>query len=340
MYSYAFDAFLELVVDEKRQVLGRAHIQVDKVLKVGVDALLEELVVVERHVQEEVGPLLQVEQILNENNGRFVRVLGVGGRSSSRCRGGNCGGGGLDCVAGVALLFDGDQIATLLAQVHAHAVGDGLQAVGHAVEELVHVGEIVVFVVLEHVIDAGVLHVDDGFHVSRDELVLEHLDDARLGRLVQVVVGSLALLAYPLVHLAYVDAGAVLGQELLTLHAIELGRLLQERLLEVLVVDGARLDAQHHEHLAGVLDGAAIGELRAPLLLHHVEEGLTQVVLDLRVAHDHVAEEYEAEVVDGLDAVRLHVDAVHVHEYVAYHDHGGLVVVPRLVEHVEEVVVE
>ena len=50
-------------------------------------------------------------------------------------------------------------------------------------------------------------------------------------------------------------------------------------------------------------------------------------------------EEDEAEVVDALLLV-LHVDAVHVHEDVSDHHHRRLVVVPRIVQRLQEVVVE
>lgn len=59
-----FDAFLQLVVDEERQVLGRPRVQVEEVLKVAGDGLLEEPVVVERLLQEAVKAGLKVQQAL------------------------------------------------------------------------------------------------------------------------------------------------------------------------------------------------------------------------------------------------------------------------------------
>ncbi|RNA24752.1 hypothetical protein BpHYR1_000446 [Brachionus plicatilis] len=114
------------------------------------------------------------------------------------------------------------------------------------------------FVVFEHVIDARVLHVDNGFHVSSDQLSFEHFDNARLSRLVQIVIGAFTLFSDAFVTLAYVHTGAVLGEKILRLEPVELGRLVQERLLEVLVVDRTGLDAQGHEHLTGVFDGRAV----------------------------------------------------------------------------------
>ena len=225
-------------------------------------------------------------------------------------------------MADITSLVYCDQILALLSQISAHAVGDSQQTIRNSVKEPVHVSQILVFVVLEHVVNAAVFHLDNGFHVRRDELVLEHLDYTRLGGLVQIVVGALALLSYSFVHFSYVDRGRVLAQELLALQAIELGRLLQEGLLEVLVVDVTGVYAERHKHLTGVLDGHAVRELTAPLLVHHAQKRLPQVVLDGRIANDSVSVENEAQIVDGLYVVGLHVDTVHVHENVSNHDHG------------------
>lgn len=133
--------------------------------------------------------------------------------------------------------FQIDEIASLFPQIYTHAVGDGLEAVGNAMKELVHITEVIMLVVLEHMIDAGVLHLDNGFHVRRDEFVLEHLDDARLCGFVEIVVGTLGLLTNSLVHFADVHRCAVLCQEDLRLDSVEVRRLMKERLLEVFRVD-------------------------------------------------------------------------------------------------------
>jgi len=52
--AYPFDSLLELVVNEERQVLGRAGVEVEEVLKVSRDGLLEESVVVEGLEEEAV----------------------------------------------------------------------------------------------------------------------------------------------------------------------------------------------------------------------------------------------------------------------------------------------
>lgn len=76
----------------------------------------------------------------------------------------------------------------------------------------------VCFAVLEHVDQPRVLHLYDGLHVFGDKLSLHHLHDGLLGGLVQAVHHSLDLFVYPSLHFFDVDAGAVLCQELLTLH--------------------------------------------------------------------------------------------------------------------------
>ena len=72
--AYAFDALLELVVNEEREELGRARVQINKIFEIRVDALLEELVAVERSAQEVVETLLEIEKTLYENNGSLVVV--------------------------------------------------------------------------------------------------------------------------------------------------------------------------------------------------------------------------------------------------------------------------
>ena len=86
----ALDALLEFVVDKEREVFGRARIQVDKMLEVGVDALLEKLVLVEGGAQKKVESFLEIEKALYEEDGRFVGVIGVciyigGGDYGGRC---------------------------------------------------------------------------------------------------------------------------------------------------------------------------------------------------------------------------------------------------------------
>ena len=61
-------------------------------------------------------------------------------------------------------------------------------------------------------------HLDYGFHVFADELLLQHADDRPLCALVQVVGGALTLLVDPRLHLLDVNRRAVLCKELLTLH--------------------------------------------------------------------------------------------------------------------------
>lgn len=63
-----FDAFLQLVVNEERQVLGRPRVEVEEVLKVAGDGLLEEPVVVERLLQEAVEARLEVQQALRTDS--------------------------------------------------------------------------------------------------------------------------------------------------------------------------------------------------------------------------------------------------------------------------------
>ena len=110
--------------------------------------------------------------------------------------------------------------------------------------------------------------------------------------------------------------------------------------LKVLFVDVSGVDAEHHQHLTSALDCLAVDNLAVSLLGNHVEQGGAQVLADAAESDDFVPEEDQAEVVDVLTVVLLHVHPIHVHENVSDHDHGGLVVVPDRVEGLQEVVVD
>lgn len=111
--------------------------------------------------------------------------------------------------------------------------------------------------------------------------------------------------------------------------------------------------------------GPPVDHLALPLACDHVEQRLPEVVPDAAVADHLVPEDDEAQVVDVLYVVLLHVHSVlragapaghtmsvlscyyqcfvlgfafltstrthHVHEYVPDHNHGRLVVIPGLV---------
>lgn len=62
---------------------------------------------------------------------------------------------------------------------------------------------------------------------------------------------------------------------------------MQERLLEVLLIHRSGVDAEHHEHLAGVADGEPVHHLAASLASHQLQQRLPQVVADAAVA-DHL----------------------------------------------------
>lgn len=189
--TYAFASLLELVVDEQRQIFRRLVVQVQEVLEVRRDHVLEGLLVVERVMQEVIEAIFQVEQILYERDG-----------------------------IGAALLLL-HQRRSLLAQIFADAVGNRLDAVGDAREQFVHAGQVVGLRVLQHVHNAGVLHLYDRPHVLLDQLVLHDLNDARLGALVQVELRALRLLGDARLDALDVHAGAVFRQELLRFHCVE-----------------------------------------------------------------------------------------------------------------------
>lgn len=69
-------------------------------------------------------------------------------------------------------------------------------------------------------------------------------------------------------------------------YPIKLWRLVQEWLFEVFLVDGARVDAEHHEHLAGIPYSQAVHNLAATFASYQLQQGLTEVVPDAPVAYN------------------------------------------------------
>ena len=60
-----------------------------------------------------------------------------------------------------------------------------------------------------------------------------------------------------------------------------------------------------------------------------------------QISQDYLISEYdEPQIVDVVHVVLLNVDTVHVHQNVSDHNHGRLVVVPGLVQNLQEVVVQ
>lgn len=58
------------------------------------------------------------------------------------------------------------------------------------------------------------------------------------------------------------------------------------------------------------------------------------------IPDDAIPEQDKTETVNGLDIVCLYVYTVHVHEYVADHDHSSLMVVPGRVQRSQEIIVQ
>lgn len=62
---YRLEALLELVVDVQRQELGALWRLVDEELEVGLDLLLEVLVLLERVDEEVIEAVLELDEVLN-----------------------------------------------------------------------------------------------------------------------------------------------------------------------------------------------------------------------------------------------------------------------------------
>ena len=139
---------------------------------------------------------------------------------------------------------------------------------------------------------------DESLHMHSDELALHDLADLGLGGRVQIVVDAIQLLLESGVDLLHV-VGAAVGDELLGLDAVEVGRALQERLLKVLLVHGAAVDSEVDLHLSDRLQETAVDDFTRALLVDEEENHLQQAVLDARIAGDIVTEQLQTQLVHG-----------------------------------------
>lgn len=122
-----------------------------------------------------------------------------------------------------------------------------------------------------------------------DELALHDLADLGLGGRVQIVVNAIQLLLESGINLLHV-VGAAVGDELLGLDAVKVGRALQERLLKVFLVHGTAVDSEVDLHLSNRLQQTAVDDFAGALLVDKEENHLQQAVLDARIAGDIVTE--------------------------------------------------
>lgn len=64
--AHPFYSFFQFVINEEREVLGRARVEVKEVLKVASNSLFEEPVIIEGLLKETVETRLEVQQTLQE----------------------------------------------------------------------------------------------------------------------------------------------------------------------------------------------------------------------------------------------------------------------------------
>mmetsp|Transcript_42620 Transcript_42620/g.96357 ORF Transcript_42620/g.96357 Transcript_42620/m.96357 type:complete len:317 (+) Transcript_42620:1959-2909(+) len=218
-------------------------------------------------------------------------------------------------------------------QLTDHAESRG--GLGHTLEKLVCARKVSHLGVFDHGFDPRILHVSKRLHVLSDELTLRNFPDPGLRVAVEVVAHSLGLLEKPRLCFLHVVGGRILRHVFLRLRLVEGAGLLQEGILEVRSV---HLAPQLDKHPADRLQQRAGDHLALPLALDHVKHHVKQPVLDLRVAADLVAEDLQPAVVHRGLLLRDNVSAVHVHEDVADHDRGDLVLVPLVLQLLQEAI--
>mmetsp|Transcript_69018 Transcript_69018/g.202042 ORF Transcript_69018/g.202042 Transcript_69018/m.202042 type:complete len:260 (+) Transcript_69018:1620-2399(+) len=192
---------------------------------------------------------------------------------------------------------------------------------------------------LEHPCAPRVFHVDEGLVVCQDPLLITQLLNLFHGRLVEVILNSSLLLTYTPLGLLQIIRASVLGDVLHRLILIELPRVVKKLIFETLSVNVLALHAKLYEHVHGVLQQNSVNLLATPLggdVLQHQRE---EPGPDPRVPRDVLPEDDQPHLVHGDLLVLGHEVPVHVHEDVADHDHGGLVVVPLLLQLFQQAII-
>mmetsp|Transcript_36597 Transcript_36597/g.104584 ORF Transcript_36597/g.104584 Transcript_36597/m.104584 type:complete len:481 (+) Transcript_36597:201-1643(+) len=307
--GHALEAFPEHVVHEQGEVLRSASVLVQEGLERLLQRQLEVLVLFEGLAHEDVVLLLEQQDRGDEGDG-VPDLLGVAE----------------DVAAGLANVVDHDPLHLL-------------QRLRGAAEEQIHALEVLHLVVLEHPGAARALHGDQGLVVGEDPLLVAEVLDLLQGRLVEVALHARPLLTDALLGLLQVIRARVLRDVLHGLVPVEPPRVVEEVVLEALAVDVPALHAKLHKHVHRMLQQDAV-HLLAPALGRDVLEHQGQEPgLDPRMPRHVLAEDHQPHLVDRHLAVLRHEVPIHVHEDVADHDHGRLVVVPLLLDLLQQVAV-
>mmetsp|Transcript_14203 Transcript_14203/g.42310 ORF Transcript_14203/g.42310 Transcript_14203/m.42310 type:complete len:401 (+) Transcript_14203:1215-2417(+) len=307
--GHALEALPEHVIHEQRKVLRRPRILVQEGFKRLLQRQLEVLALFEGLLHELVVLMLEAEDRRDEGH-RILHLLGI----------------------------RQDVFPCFADAVH-HDPLHLLERLRHAAEEAVHALEVRDLVVLEHPSAPRVLHVDERLEVCEDPLLVTELLYLLHGGLVQVVLHAGLLLTNALFGLLQIVGTRVLRDVLHRLVLVELPCVVQELVLEALPVHILALDAQLHEHVDRVLQQDPVHLLAPPLRRNVLKHECEQPSANARMARHVLAEDDEAHLVDRHLLVLGHKVPVHVHQDVADHDHRCFVVVPLLLQLLQQAVV-
>ena len=221
----------------------------------------------------------------------------------------------------------------LLLDVLGHHLFHGRQSSVHAPVQLVHQRQLVVLVVGQHAPDARVGHPEHASYASREELRLRHRHHTGFRPRVEVFLHARVFLVQTPLAPPEILVAVARPQESLRFDPVKLRRRRHEVLLEILHVHVFSDVHQHRGHRAheGLIDAFTLA-----LAFDRPQHRLSHPGVDAGVSRDVIPPEREAEVVDGFEAVRRHVDAVHVHQDVSNHAHGLDVILPPSFELGEE----
>mmetsp|Transcript_92680 Transcript_92680/g.299819 ORF Transcript_92680/g.299819 Transcript_92680/m.299819 type:complete len:276 (-) Transcript_92680:625-1452(-) len=213
---HALQTPAEHVVDEEREVLGRARVPVQEGLEGLLESQLEVLALFEGFLDELVVLLLEGEDPLDVGD----RVLDL-----------------LRIIQDVAARF---------ADAINHDLLHLFERRWRAAEEPVHALEVLNLVVQKHPGATRVLHVDQRLAMGQDPLLIAQALDLLHRRLMKVVLDPCLLLLDPMLGLPQVVRACILGDVLNRLILVELPRVIQELVLKALSVDASALHPKFH----------------------------------------------------------------------------------------------
>mmetsp|Transcript_50781 Transcript_50781/g.135450 ORF Transcript_50781/g.135450 Transcript_50781/m.135450 type:complete len:316 (-) Transcript_50781:3-950(-) len=192
---------------------------------------------------------------------------------------------------------------------------------------------------LEHPCTTRILHVHERLIVREDPLLIAELLYFLHRGLVQVILYSGLLFSNSVLCFPQIIRTCVLRYVPHWFVLVELPCGVEKLVFETLTIHTLSLDTQFHQHVDRVLQQDPVhlfpSSLRSNVLEHQTQKSRT----NSRMPRHIFPKDDETHLIDGDFLVLCHEIPVHVHEDVTNHHHRGFVVIPLLLEFLQETVI-